>query len=135
MLDALKRGDQVLTQGGLYGTVQAIKGKVVELKISDDVKVQINRGYIAQVVQGDPAAVEPEVVANGAKPVNMHRAYWKSLVILAAVLLAAWTLFPSFSFYRQARSPAGRNAAATQSPGQQNPQPRPRSAGRQPPVA
>ncbi len=67
MLDALKRGDQVLTQGGLYGTVQAIKGKVVELKISDDVKVQINRGYIAQVVQGDPAAVEPEVVANGAK--------------------------------------------------------------------
>lgn len=66
MLDALKRGDQVLTQGGLYGTVQALKGKTVELKISDDVKVLINRGYIAQVVQGDPAAVEPEVVANGA---------------------------------------------------------------------
>ena len=33
----------------------------------------------------------------------MHRAYWKSLLILAAVLIAAWTLFPSFSFYRQAR--------------------------------
>lgn len=66
MLDALKRGDQVLTQGGLYGTVQALKGKTVELKISDDVKVLVNRGYIAQVVQGDPAAVEPEVVANGA---------------------------------------------------------------------
>ena len=34
----------------------------------------------------------------------MHRAYWKSLVILAVALLAAWTLFPSFSFYRQPRT-------------------------------
>lgn len=65
MVNSLKRGDQVLTQGGLYGVVQSVKGKVVELKISESVKVQVERSYIARVVQGDPTAVEPEVIANG----------------------------------------------------------------------
>jgi preprotein translocase subunit YajC len=30
MVNELKRGDRVLTQGGLYGTVHAVKGKVIE---------------------------------------------------------------------------------------------------------
>src|SRR5262245_39067932 len=33
MVDGLKRGDRVLTQGGLYGTVSAVKGKVLEVKL------------------------------------------------------------------------------------------------------
>lgn len=34
----------------------------------------------------------------------MHRAYWKSLLIFAALLVAAYTLYPSYKFYRQPRS-------------------------------
>jgi preprotein translocase subunit YajC len=67
MIDELKRGDRILTQGGLYGTVQAIKGKVIELKVNDSTKVNVDRGYVAKVVRGDPSAIEPEIVANGAK--------------------------------------------------------------------
>lgn len=33
----------------------------------------------------------------------MPKAYWKSLAILATVLLSAWYLFPSYSFYRLSR--------------------------------
>lgn len=65
MVNSLKRGDHVLTQGGLYGVVQSVKGKTVEVKIAENVKVQVERSYIARVLQGDPTVVEPEVVANG----------------------------------------------------------------------
>jgi preprotein translocase subunit YajC len=63
MIDALKKGDKILTSGGMYGTVVGIKGKVLEVKISDEVKVLIARSAVTQVVQGDPAVEIPEVVA------------------------------------------------------------------------
>ena len=65
MLNALKRGDRILTQGGLYGTISAVKGKALEIKLNDEVKVYIARSAVSQVVGEDPAK-EPEsaVVAN-----------------------------------------------------------------------
>jgi preprotein translocase subunit YajC len=64
MVNELKRGDRILTQGGLYGTVHAVKGKVIEVKISDETKVLMAKSFVTQVVQGDPAT-EAEVVSNG----------------------------------------------------------------------
>ena len=64
MLEAVKKGDRVLTQGGIYGTVVSVKGKVLEVKISDEVKVLMARSAVSQVVQGDPAAETPEIVSN-----------------------------------------------------------------------
>jgi preprotein translocase subunit YajC len=64
MLDAVKKGDRILTQGGFYGTVVALKGKVIELKINDEgTKALIARSAVSQVVQGDPAVETPEVVS------------------------------------------------------------------------
>lgn len=34
----------------------------------------------------------------------MHRAYWRSIIVLAAIVLSGWFLFPSFRFYSQPRS-------------------------------
>ncbi len=64
MVNELKRGDRILTQGGLYGTVHAVKGKVLEVKISEETKVLIAKSFVTQVVQGDPVA-EAELVTNG----------------------------------------------------------------------
>ena len=64
MVNELKRGDRILTQGGIYGTVQAVKGKVLEVKISEETKVLIAKSFVTQVIQGDPAVVT-EVVADG----------------------------------------------------------------------
>src|SRR5438874_12932740 len=40
MLGSLKKGDRVVTSGGIYGTVQGVEADVVYLKIAENVKVR-----------------------------------------------------------------------------------------------
>lgn len=47
MIDALKKGDKVVTNGGLYGEVSAVEGGVVHLRIADNVKVRVAKSAIA----------------------------------------------------------------------------------------
>lgn len=49
MLEALKKGDRVLTTGGIYGVVQGVENDVVHLKIADNVKVKIAKSAVASV--------------------------------------------------------------------------------------
>jgi preprotein translocase subunit YajC len=49
MLAALKSGDKVITNGGIYGTISGIDGDTVILKIADQVKIRIARSAITQV--------------------------------------------------------------------------------------
>ena len=49
MLAALKRGDRVLTSGGMYGTVVGVKDDVVVLKISEEIKAEFRRAAIVSV--------------------------------------------------------------------------------------
>ena len=49
MLAALKRGDRVLTSGGMYGTVMAVKEDVVVLKFSEEAKAEFRRAAIVSV--------------------------------------------------------------------------------------
>ncbi|NNF05914.1 MAG: preprotein translocase subunit YajC [Candidatus Eisenbacteria bacterium] len=51
MIEALKRGDRVLTMSGIYGSVVGIKDNVVVLKIADSVKVEMAKSAITQVVE------------------------------------------------------------------------------------
>jgi preprotein translocase subunit YajC len=50
LVDSLKVGDRVMTQGGILGTVSALKGSVVQVKIADNVKVDVSRSAISQVL-------------------------------------------------------------------------------------
>ena len=50
MVDNLKPGDRVLTQGGIYGNVVNLKGSSVTLKIADNVKIEVSRSAISQVI-------------------------------------------------------------------------------------
>lgn len=47
MLSALKKGDRVLTSGGLYGEIHALDDTSVVLRIADDVKVKVARHAIS----------------------------------------------------------------------------------------
>lgn len=49
MLAALKNGDKVITNGGIYGTIAGIDGDTVILKIADQVKIRVARSAISQV--------------------------------------------------------------------------------------
>jgi len=46
MLEALKAGDKVLTSGGLLGTIVALDGNKVHLRIADNVKVQVTKSSV-----------------------------------------------------------------------------------------
>lgn len=49
-LTNLKRGDQVLTSGGIFGTVEGLTDSFVTLGIADDVKIRILKTQIASTV-------------------------------------------------------------------------------------
>ncbi len=51
MVAALRRGDQVVTQGGIIGKVSKVKeDQELELEIAEGVKVRVVRNTIAQVL-------------------------------------------------------------------------------------
>ena len=47
MLASLKTGDKVITNGGIYGTIVAIEGEAVQLRIADQVRIRVLRSAIA----------------------------------------------------------------------------------------
>lgn len=47
MIENLKKGDRVITTGGLYGTIVGLNDSYVQLKIADQVKVKVSRSAIA----------------------------------------------------------------------------------------
>ncbi|MFO7727117.1 MAG: preprotein translocase subunit YajC [Desulfonatronovibrio sp.] len=47
VLANLKRGDTVLTNGGIYGRITDIQNDVLTLEIGDKLQVKTNRAYIA----------------------------------------------------------------------------------------
>lgn len=49
MLDALKKGDRVVTSSGLIGSITNIHDDVVSLQIADNVKVKMLRSAVASL--------------------------------------------------------------------------------------
>ncbi len=49
-ISAMKKGDRVLTTGGIYGKVNSVNDNVVVVEIAKDVKVECNKAMIASVV-------------------------------------------------------------------------------------
>jgi len=50
MLGALKKGDKIVTIGGIYGTVQNVKETTVIIKVDDNVKLEFLRSAVSSVV-------------------------------------------------------------------------------------
>lgn len=46
-LSQLKRGDEVLTSGGIFGTIEGLTDKFVTLEIADGVRIKILRSKVA----------------------------------------------------------------------------------------
>lgn len=55
MLSSLKKGDRVLTSGGMYGSVQGVENDVVFLKIAENVKVRVAKSAVTGVVTDSSA--------------------------------------------------------------------------------
>lgn len=50
MLKSVKKGDRVLTSGGILGTIVGVEDTKAVLRIADDVKVEITKSSIVQVL-------------------------------------------------------------------------------------
>ena len=55
MIDALKKGDKIVTIGGIYGTVFSVKDSTVVVKVDDSTKIEFTKTAISRVVTEAPA--------------------------------------------------------------------------------
>ncbi|MCV9948855.1 preprotein translocase subunit YajC [Paenibacillus sp. BT-177] len=58
MLQALKKGDKVITIGGLHGTIVEITDDVVVLRVNDVTKLTFDRSAISNAIAKDTASEE-----------------------------------------------------------------------------
>ena len=50
MIAALKKGDKIVTIGGIHGVVSSTKEQTVIVKVDDNAKMEFSRSAIAQVI-------------------------------------------------------------------------------------
>ena len=50
LVQKLKAGDRVITNGGIHGTIAGVKDHTIFLKITDNVKIEINRSSVSEIV-------------------------------------------------------------------------------------
>lgn len=49
MLENLKKGDKIITSGGIYAVVEAVGTNTVTVKVAENVKVKLGKSYIAAI--------------------------------------------------------------------------------------
>ncbi|MFZ1081049.1 MAG: preprotein translocase subunit YajC [Candidatus Kryptoniota bacterium] len=50
MLETMKKGDKVVTSGGMHGKIVAMEDKTVLLEISDNVKVKVEKSAVTAII-------------------------------------------------------------------------------------
>jgi preprotein translocase subunit YajC len=51
MLASVRRGDRVVTIGGMHGTVESVKEDSVILKVDDNAKIKFSKSAVSQVLE------------------------------------------------------------------------------------
>jgi preprotein translocase subunit YajC len=60
MLSQVGKGDKVVTSGGIHGTVAGVKDNSLIIKIADNVKVEVNRSSISQIVSSKSSRTQTQ---------------------------------------------------------------------------
>ena len=50
MLETLKKGDRIITIGGIHGTIQTVREQSVIVRVDDTTKIEFSRSAISSVV-------------------------------------------------------------------------------------
>lgn len=51
MLDAVKKGDKIVTAGGLHGTIAGLDDKTLLIQVADNVKMKFERSAVATILK------------------------------------------------------------------------------------
>jgi preprotein translocase subunit YajC len=54
-MESLKKGDSVVTSGGLYGKITGITDETITLEIAEKVRVRVTKGSVVDYVKGEQA--------------------------------------------------------------------------------
>jgi preprotein translocase subunit YajC len=54
MIDSLKVGDKVITSSGIYGTIAGLREDRIQLRIAENVKVDMSRNAVTAFQNPDP---------------------------------------------------------------------------------
>ena len=68
VLSTLKRGDMVVTSGGLHGKITGLTERVITLEIAEKVRVKVGRGYIAGMASQEPEPSKKKESSGGLPP-------------------------------------------------------------------
>lgn len=58
LLESIKKGDKVITTGGIHGVVEGIEDKSLLIKVSDSVKMKFERSAVTTII--GVTDIEPE---------------------------------------------------------------------------
>ena len=53
MIDHLKAGDKVVTSGGIYGTIVGFKDDRIQLRIAENVKIELSRNAVTALQESE----------------------------------------------------------------------------------
>ena len=80
MIDALKRGDRVVTSGGLIGTIQRIvSDREAVLDVGDGVRVRIMRAMISEIMAKTEPLAADDKAEKAEKKTHEGPNYWQML--------------------------------------------------------
>jgi preprotein translocase subunit YajC len=55
MLKALESGDEIVTTGGIFGVITNVKEDRFVVRIADNTKIEIGKGFVQTVLKKEPA--------------------------------------------------------------------------------
>ena len=56
MVENLKRGDRVITRGGIEATIDKVEEKSIRLDLGNGLKLKMRRDYVDQVIKEAPSS-------------------------------------------------------------------------------
>lgn len=58
MIEALKRGDEVVTSGGIYGKITGLTDAIITVEVAPNVRIKVSRGSVSGLAKEEVAALE-----------------------------------------------------------------------------
>lgn len=58
MLERLKKNDEVVTSGGIYGKVMTLTDTVVTLEVAPNVRIRVHRPQISEILKGEKVSAK-----------------------------------------------------------------------------
>ena len=62
MISNLKKGDRIITAGGIHGRITGVEDNVLTVEIAEKVRVKLNRGNVGALIPTAPQSQAPKEI-------------------------------------------------------------------------